>query len=57
MENRIPVPPCPARGGPGQDMDLKFCKMAIKPPIAILQKSKTLVAQGSRFLQIGHSAV
>jgi hypothetical protein len=31
--------------------------MVIKPPIATLQKAKTPVPQGSRFLQIGHSAV
>jgi hypothetical protein len=27
--------------------ELKFCKVAIKPPIATLQKSKTPVPQGS----------
>jgi hypothetical protein len=35
----------------------KFCKAAIKSPIAALQKSKTLAPQGARFLQIGHAAV
>jgi hypothetical protein len=44
--NRRPIP-----------FKLKFCKVAIKPPIATLQKSKTPVPQGSGFLQIGHSEV
>jgi hypothetical protein len=37
--------------------ELKFCKVAITPPIATLQKSKTPVPQGLWLLQIGRSAV